>query len=166
MSRGAGVELVQGGDLFESDCSTLVNAVNCRGAMGAGIALEFKRRFPAMFADYRCRCRRGEVRLGQPYIWRSEDGRGISVLNFPTKDHWRDFSRLEPLLAGLGWLRSHYRQWGVSSLAVPALGCGYGGLRWEEVRPVLIESCAELDIPVRIYEPIRRRGQGPSGGRR
>jgi O-acetyl-ADP-ribose deacetylase (regulator of RNase III) len=63
------LEIVVGGDLFKSGCSTLVNAVNCHGAMGAGIALEFKRRFPTMFADYRGRCRRGEVRLGRPYLW-------------------------------------------------------------------------------------------------
>lgn len=158
MSRTSGAlrsspEILIGGDLFESGCSTLVNAVNCHGAMGAGIALEFKRRFPAMFADYRRRCRRGEVRLGHPYLWRPEDDVGPSVLNFPTKDHWRDPSHLEAIADGLAWLRSHYRQWRISSLAVPALGCGHGGLRWEEVRPVLIEGLSLLEIPVSLYCP-------------
>lgn len=131
MTARAGLEILAGGDLFESGCSTLVNAVNCHGAMGAGIALEFKRRYPAMFADYRCRCRRGELRLGRPYLWRSGDGAGPSVLNFPTKDHWRDPSQLEAIVEGLAWLRSRYREWGVDSLAVPALGCGHGGLSWD-----------------------------------
>ena len=158
MTSGVGLKILTGGDLFESGCSTLVNAVNCHGAMGAGIALEFKRRYPAMFVDYRHRCRRGEVRLGRPYLWRPEDGVGPSVLNFPTKDHWRDPSHLEAIADGLIWLRSHYRQWGIASLAIPALGCGYGGLRWEEVRPVLEGALAELAIPVRAYGPS---GDGP-----
>ena len=158
MSRAPGAlraspEVVSGGDLFESGRSTLVNAVNCHGVMGAGIALEFKRRFPAMFADYRRRCRQGEVRLGRPYLWRPEDGVGPSVLNFPTKDHWRDPSHLEAIVDGLAWLRSHYRELGVASLAVPALGCGHGGLRWENVRPVLVQALSELAIPVSIYGP-------------
>jgi O-acetyl-ADP-ribose deacetylase (regulator of RNase III) len=152
----ASPEVVTGGDLFESGCSTLVNAVNCHGVMGAGIALEFKRRFPVMFADYRRRCRRGEVRLGRPYLWRPEDGAGPSVLNFPTKDHWRDPSHLEPIAAGLAWLRSHYRELGIASLAVPALGCGHGGLRWEDVRPTIVRALSGLAIPVSIYEPERR----------
>lgn len=107
MTSGVGLKILTGGDLFESGCSTLVNAVNCHGVMGAGIALEFKRRYPAMFVDYRHRCRRGEVRLGRPYLWRPEDGVGPSVLNFPTKDHWRDPSHLEAIADGLIWLRSH-----------------------------------------------------------
>lgn len=169
MSRGAGVELLVG-DLFESPCSTLVNAVNCHGVMGAGIALEFKRRYPAMFADYRGRCRRNEVRLGRPYLWRPDADADRSVLNFPTKDHWRDSSDLQVIVEGLAWLRSHYRQWGIASLAVPALGCGHGGLRWREVRPVLVAALAELEVPVSVYEPsaaargpIKSCGNGSQG---
>jgi O-acetyl-ADP-ribose deacetylase (regulator of RNase III) len=168
MSRAPGAlkaspEVVAGGDLFESGRSTLVNAVNCHGVMGAGIALEFKRRFPAMFADYRRRCRQGEVRLGRPYLWRPEDGVGSSVLNFPTKDHWRDPSHLEAIVDGLAWLRTHYREWGIASLAVPALGCGHGGLRWTDAGPILIKGLSSLEIPVMLYLPgssVKRRAGG------
>lgn len=156
MSR-VGVEFVLGGVLSESGCSTLVNAVNCHGVMGAGIALEFKRRFSAMFADYRWRCRQGEVRLGRPYLWGAELGVGPAVLTFPTKDHWRDPSHLVAIVDGLSWLRSHYREWAIASLAVPALGCGYGGLRWEDIGPALERTLSQLAIPVTIY--------GPSGDR-
>jgi O-acetyl-ADP-ribose deacetylase (regulator of RNase III) len=146
---------IRRGDLFDSGCATLVNAVNCRGVMGVGIAAEFKRRYPAMFADYRRRCERGEVRLGRPYLWRSPDGAMPSVLNFPTKDHWREGSRLPSLVDGLAHLRRHYREWGIDSLALPALGCGRGGLRWEDVRGVLIEGLRPLDIPVLLFAPVR-----------
>jgi O-acetyl-ADP-ribose deacetylase (regulator of RNase III) len=77
------------GDIFENDADVLGNAVNCRGVMGLGIALEYKRRWPAIFDDYRERCKRGEVALGRPYLWTPGDAIGQRVCNFPTKDHWR-----------------------------------------------------------------------------
>jgi Predicted phosphatase homologous to the C-terminal domain of histone macroH2A1 len=147
--------VIASGDLFESGCSTLVNAVNCRGVMGVGIAKEFKRRYPAMFEDYRRRCQHGEVRPSRPYLWVAADGAAPSVLNFPTKDHWREASELRFLVDGLAHLRHHYRAWGIGSLAVPALGCGRGGLRWDVVRPVLVEGLRSLDIPVVIFRPGR-----------
>jgi O-acetyl-ADP-ribose deacetylase (regulator of RNase III) len=148
--------IVSGGDLFASGCSTFVNAVNCRGVMGAGIAAEFKRRYPAMFADYCCRCERGEVRLGRPYLWQAPEGALPSVLNFPTKDDWREGSRLTSIADGLVHLRRHYREWGVVSLAVPALGCGRGGLGWDDVRLLLVEYLSTFDIPVLVYAPSSR----------
>ncbi|MCX6880180.1 MAG: DarT ssDNA thymidine ADP-ribosyltransferase family protein [Verrucomicrobia bacterium] len=139
------------GNLFQSKAQTRVNAVNCVGVMGKGIALEFKKRFPDMFRDYELRCRAGEVCLGQPYLFRQLLGPWI--LNFPTKDHWREGTRLADLIAGLEWLVQHYKAWGISSLAVPALGCGNGGLDWCKVRPVLESHLGQLDIPVEIYAP-------------
>jgi O-acetyl-ADP-ribose deacetylase (regulator of RNase III) len=79
------------GDLFESQAQTLVNPVNCVGIMGKGAALEFKKRFPAMFDDYASRCERKAVRLGQPYLYRDATGR--LIVTFPTKDHWRSIGR-------------------------------------------------------------------------
>lgn len=151
------------GDLLESDAQTLVNTVNCVGAMGKGIALDFKRAFPVMFEDYAERCAGGEVRLGEPYLWRPADPRrGIAgpgptrptwVLNFPTKGHWRARSRLSDIADGLAWVEAHYREWGIKSLAVPALGCQNGGLRWDDVRPLLVEHLSRLGIPVELYAP-------------
>ncbi|MBK8650229.1 MAG: macro domain-containing protein [Elusimicrobia bacterium] len=79
------------GDILKSEAHTLVNTVNCEGVMGKGIALEFKKKFPDMFKDYAARCSRGEVRLGEPYIYKQLTG--PNVINFPTKDHWRSLSR-------------------------------------------------------------------------
>ncbi len=105
------------GDLFDSEAQTLVNAVNCAGVMGKGIALAFKRQFPEMFAEYSERCKDGLVRLGEPYLYRGESFPW--VLNFPTKSHWRSVSKLEDIVAGLAYLEAHYRAWGITSLAVP-----------------------------------------------
>lgn len=155
------------GNLFASEAQTLVNAVNCAGVMGKGIALAFKRRFPEMFADYAARCQRGEVRLGEPYLYR---GAALPwILNFPTKRHWRPASRLEDIIAGLACLEAHYRTWGITSLAVPALGCGAGQLDWNAVRPVLYDALSQLDTPSNCMRPPKalnqRRPPRPSAGR-
>jgi len=139
------------GNLFDSRAQTLVNTVNCVGVMGKGIALEFKRRYPEMFRDYQRRCAKGEVRLGRPYLYRQLTGPWI--LLFPTKDHWRSVARLENIVAGLEYLKAHYREWGIASLAVPPLGCGQGGLDWSIVGPTLFNHLQELHIPVELYAP-------------
>lgn len=143
------------GDLFASRAQTLVNAVNCVGVMGKGIALEFKTRFPDMFSDYAKRCKAGEVEIGSPCLFRHSST--LSILKFPTKRHWRDASRLTDIETGLTFLEAHYREWGVTSLAVPALGCGYGRLQWNEVRPILIERLGRLDVLIEIYAPLDTR---------
>jgi O-acetyl-ADP-ribose deacetylase (regulator of RNase III) len=144
--------LVVTGNLFESGAQTLVNAVNCIGVMGKGVALQFRRRFPEMYADYVARCNAGQMRLGEPYLFRRPDPPWI--LNFPTKDHWRSASRLSEIVAGLDYLANYYREWGVESLAVPALGCGEGGLEWRVVGPVLERRLQRLAIPVTLYAPL------------
>lgn len=138
------------GDLFKSKAQTLVNTVNCVGVMGKGIALEFKKRFPDMFRDYAERCARREVKIGQPYVYRVGQP---WILNFPTKQDWRALSRLEDVEAGLKYLLSHYREWGISSLAVPPLGTGHGQLEWRIVGPILQDYLSRLDIPVELYAP-------------
>lgn len=140
------------GDLFISSAQTLVNTVNCVGVMGKGIALGFKQRFPDMYHDYTSRCKRGEVRLGEPYLYRPMLGKW--VLNFPTKDHWRSVAKLEDIVRGLEYLVDHYREWGITSLAVPPLGCGEGQLEWAVVGPTLHRYLGQLDIPVELYAPF------------
>src|SRR5437867_3988821 len=139
------------GNLFESKAQTWVNTVNCVGIMGKGIALEFKHRFPDMFADYEARCQRGQVRLGEPYLYKSLVEPW--VLNFPTKGHWRAVTNLQDIIHGLEYLLAHYREWGIRSLAVPPLGCGNGQLEWRVVGPTLYRYFHKMDIPVELYAP-------------
>lgn len=144
--------IVKIGDLFESEAQTLVNTVNCVGVMGKGVALAFKERFPEMYEDYVARCNAGEVRLGRPYLYKSL--MPPWVLNFPTKDHWRSVSRLQDIEEGLRYLLAHYREWGITSLAVPPLGCGHGQLEWRVVGPTLYRYLKQMDIPVELYAPF------------
>ncbi len=145
-----GVDVVVG-DMFESPAQTLVNTVNTVGVMGKGVALEFKRRFPDMFEDYKHRCEHGDVRLGEPYLYRRPTP--PHVLNFPTKGHWRAVSRLKDIVEGLEYLERHYRDWGITSLAVPPLGCGQGGLDWSVVGPTLYQRLRRLEVPVQLFAP-------------
>jgi O-acetyl-ADP-ribose deacetylase (regulator of RNase III)/uncharacterized protein YwgA len=140
------------GNLFESQAKTLVNTVNCVGVMGKGIALEFKKRFPDMMNDYKARCAGKRVAPGIPFLY--ADLLGTSILNFPTKNHWRSPSKLEDIVRGLDYFAAHYREWGIESIAFPPLGCGNGGLDWKVVGPLMYQKLASLDIDVEIYAPF------------
>lgn len=139
------------GDILKSDAQTLVNTVNTVGIMGKGIALDFKKRFPDMFDDYVNRCAAGDVKLGEPYLFR----RLIPpwIINFPTKEHWRSVSRIEAVVDGLVYLRDHIQQWEIESIAVPPLGCGNGQLEWKVVGPEIYRHLNDLPIPVELYAP-------------
>jgi O-acetyl-ADP-ribose deacetylase (regulator of RNase III)/uncharacterized protein YwgA len=160
------------GDLFKSSAQTLVNTINCVGVMGKGIALEFKRRYPNMFKDYEQRCKKGEVVLGQPYLYKplaaTQNNKGQYllfaeeknypdsdkwILNFPTKDHWRSVAHLDNIIEGVEFLLAHYKKWGIRSLAIPPLGCGEGQLEWKVVGPTLFRYLSKMDIPIELYAP-------------
>jgi len=139
------------GDLFASRAQALVNTVNCVGVMGKGVAEQFKKRFPAMFEDYKSRTDGKAVRLGEPYLY--GDRSGTQIVNFPTKDHWRSPSRLADIERGLDYLAAHIAEWGITSLALPPLGCGNGGLEWSEVGPLIWRKLQGLPVDIEVYAP-------------
>ena len=143
---------VRKGNVLDSQAQTLVNTINTVGVMGKGVALEFKKRFPDMYEDYRSRCEAHEVKLGEPYLYR----RLVPpwILNFPTKESWRAVSRLSDVEKGLNYLAAHITEWGIESLAVPPLGCGSGQLEWSVVGPTLFRHLNALAIPVEMYAPF------------
>ncbi len=139
------------GNLFDSQCQTLVNTVNCVGVMGKGVALEFKNSFPDMFEDYTRRCEQGKVKLGRPFLYK----RLIEpwILNFPTKNHWRQITNLKDVTDGLEYLFIKLKTWEITSLAVPPLGCGNGQLEWRVVGPTLYRYFKRVEIPIELYAP-------------
>lgn len=139
------------GNLFESSAQVITNTINCVGAMGKGVALEFKTRYPMMFADYQSRCQAGKVQPGIPYLWENDR---TQILNFPTKRDWRNPSRLDDIEDGLRYLAAHYDELGIQSLAMPALGCGNGGLEWTSVKALIDKHLGPLAaLDVYVYEP-------------
>jgi O-acetyl-ADP-ribose deacetylase (regulator of RNase III) len=143
------------GNLLEADAEALVNTVNTVGVMGKGIALQFKQAFPANFAAYEAACRRGEVQPGHMLVVPSGQlDTPRWIINFPTKRHWKGKSRLDDIEAGLADLIAVVRERAIQSIAVPPLGCGNGGLRWEDVRPRIEAAFAALpDVRVLLYAP-------------
>jgi len=140
------------GNVLDSNKKTLVNTVNCVGVMGKGIALLYKERYPEMFKDYLKKCRNKSVSPGVPYLY--TDLKGTSILNFPTKDHWRSPSHIEDIVRGLDIIVENYKRWGITSIAFPPLGCGNGGQSWSVVGRIMYQKLSNLDIPIEIYAPF------------
>ncbi|MBB4854040.1 O-acetyl-ADP-ribose deacetylase (regulator of RNase III) [Mycobacteroides chelonae] len=143
------------GDLLESDTQALVNTVNCVGVMGKGIALQFKRRYPDTFTAYEKACKQGEVTVGSMFLTRTGHLDGPEyIINFPTKKHWRAPSQLSYIDDGLTDLIRVIREHRITSIAVPPLGAGNGGLDWSDVEPRLIAAFNEVpDVHVVLYPP-------------
>jgi O-acetyl-ADP-ribose deacetylase (regulator of RNase III) len=148
------VELTQG-NILKAETEALVNTVNCVGFMGKGIALQFKKAYPDNFEDYRKACAAGEVQPGRMHIFELRSMLNPKfVINFPTKRDWRANSRYEDIEAGLEALVADVRRLGITSIAVPPLGCGLGGLDWNRVRPMIEAAFAPLpSVRVLLYEP-------------
>jgi len=144
------------GNLLEAPVEALVNTINTAGIMGKGIALQFKQAYPEMFRAYEKACRAGEVRLGKVHIF---DLGGLVggprwIINFPTKNHWRARSQLSDIEAGLHDLVVTIRRLGIRSIAIPPLGCGNGGLDWDDVHPRIETALAALpEVKVLLYAP-------------
>jgi|SRR6185437_3199482 len=146
------------GDLFDVPADIRVNTVNCVGVMGAGVALAFKQRYPEMFKDYQRDCKDGQVTPGTMHVWKSLTGDWI--INFPTKRNWRERSRYEDIDAGLDDLRSYLKEFGSVTVALPALGCGHGGLDWDRVSEMIRRKLEGIDAHVLVFEPAASRKAG------
>ncbi|MFM9117679.1 MAG: macro domain-containing protein [Planctomycetota bacterium] len=145
------------GNLLEAETEALVNTVNCVGFMGKGIALQFKQAFPNNFNAYEKACHAHEVQPGRMFIFETHAMIGPKyIINFPTKRHWKGQSKMEDIDAGLEALIKDVVRLGIKSIAVPPLGCGLGGLDWNQVRP-RIELAFEAvpDVHVLMFAPAR-----------
>lgn len=144
---------VKEGNIFTSECQTLVNTVNCDGVMGRGIALEFRLRRPAMFAEYVKHCKAKRLDIGKLWIYKPPPSEPDKrwTLNFPTKRHWKYPSKKEYLESGLQKFVATYRDQHIESIAFPTLGTANGGLFEDEVIPLMKSYLEKCDIPVEIY---------------
>jgi len=147
------VEFVTG-NLLESDVDALVNTVNTKGVMGKGVALQFKRAFPQNYSEYQAACASGEVQLGRMFVTRLDQLQGPRfIINFPTKGHWKARSRLADIDSGLVDLRRVLLEREITSVAIPPLGCGLGGLAWSDVQPRIAEALGDLPVRSVVFEP-------------
>ncbi|RKU28065.1 DUF4433 domain-containing protein [Candidatus Poribacteria bacterium] len=165
---GANISLIDG-DMFFSNLQTLTISVNLQGVMGKGLASRAKYQFPDVYVAYQDACRSKRITATRPFLYKRESslddeladletplGTSNTVkwfLLFATKRHWKDNSRMEDIEGGLKWVRDNYQKQGIQSLALPALGCGLGGLDWKTVGPLMCKFLHGIDISVAIYLP-------------
>lgn len=139
------------GNLFTSTCQTLVNTVNCFGVMNAGIALEFRYRYPAMFDKYKLYCEQKLIQIGKLWVYDIPNS-DKKILNFPTKYHWKYPSKYEYLEKGLQKFFDTYQEKGITSIAFPLLGTLNGKLETQKVLELMYKYLIHCDIPIEIYE--------------
>lgn len=136
-------------DLFDHDVEALVNTVNCVGVMGKGVALHFKNKWPENYSTYKRACDKKLVKTGEMLVFPIQnlfsDSALKLIVNFPTKQHWRAKSKIEYIETGLDDLARVIRRNGIRSIALPALGCGNGGLNWDDVRPIIEQKLKHID---------------------
>ena len=149
------IKFVQG-NLLKADAEALVNTVNTVGIMGKGIALQFRQVFPENYTTYRKACQHNEVQPGKMCV--VPTGRMLNpryIINFPTKRHWKNMSRMEDVEKGLEDLVRVVRELGILTIAIPPLACGNGGLNWSDVRPRIEAAFKDMPgVEAFIYEPV------------
>ena len=153
------------GNMFESNADCLINTVNCEGFMGKGIAYQFKLKFPENNKDYIKACKSGRLKVGTLHYFVEN---GITIINFPTKDKWREPSRMSYIETGMDSLISLLPDLNVATIAIPPLGCGNGGLVWDEVKQLIEKKLRRLraiinllssnhPFPIKQYQSRRRQ---------
>lgn len=146
------------GDMFLSHADCLINTVNCEGYMGKGVAYQFKQKFPENNKDYVKACKSGRLYVGMLHFYEED---GVTIINFPTKNKWREKSRMSYIEMGLDQMVQLLPQLGVKTIAIPPLGCGNGGLNWQEVKKVIEEKLFPIqeEYVFLIYEPSKNYTQ-------
>ncbi|HUY90898.1 MAG TPA: DarT ssDNA thymidine ADP-ribosyltransferase family protein [Pirellulales bacterium] len=168
---GENISLIEG-DMFFSGMQTLTVSVNLQGIMGKGLASRAKYQFPDVYVYYQDCCRSKRVTAAKPCIYKREASLDQELADlttpletsnavkwfmlFATKRKWRENSRMDDIEGGLAWFRDHFRDEGVLSVALPALGCGLGGLDWGDVGPLMCKYLHGIGIDVAIYLPRER----------
>lgn len=141
------------GNILKANVEALVNAVNTVGVMGKGIALAFKKAFPLNYKLYKEVCNNKEFTVGSMFTTNTGKLTPRYIINFPTKEHWKGRSKIEFIESGMKKLIETIKTNDIKSIAIPPLGCGNGGLKWSDVKPIIINELQNIDIDIIIYEP-------------
>lgn len=137
------------GDLFTSDAPALGHGVNVYGVMGAGIAVRFRKEYPAMYEEYAAHCVAKSLTPGHVFYW--NDAEKADVYNIASQDAPGRNARLEWLESGLDGALGHASKKGFDRIALPLIGCGIGGLSWEDVEPLYERLSAKHDVDIEVW---------------
>ncbi|MGM7645738.1 macro domain-containing protein [Nocardia sp. JW2] len=137
------------GNLFAAtDLDAVGHGCNCAGAMGRGIATEFKRRWPEMYEEYRVRCRDGRLTPGSVFVWQCDD---VTVYNLGTQAHWRGKATLPAIVSSVGAMLAHADEADLRRIGVPRIGAGLGGLEWSDVEGAIMPVIESHDVEVVVF---------------
>ncbi len=145
------------GDMFAADLRAYGHGCNCAGAMGAGIAIEFKRRWPRMFEEFRARCEDGRFGLGDVFVWSEGEH---TIFNLGTQEHWRKKAQLPALARSLVKMTELAAHAGIERVGLPRIGAGLGGLDWPRVRKVITEVGEKTHVTMVVFEQFVRAAPG------
>lgn len=154
MRKMVTITIIKNGDIFSSECQTLVNPINCVGVMGSGLALDFKTLHPNMFNTYKDLCSKNLISIGKLWLYKYmiDEDTERCILNFPTKYHYKDSSRYEYIEDGLKKFASTYKDKNIKSIAFPMLGCGLGGLDKDIILDMMLRYFSKCDdLIIEIY---------------
>ena len=142
------------GDIFQSDADCYVNPVNTIGVTDKGLIRQFRDKFPINHRQYMAACAKDLIQMGRLFIVHNEAESRQYIINFPTKRHWGDKSEMKWVISGLIDLRQLIDTYHIQSIAIPALGSGYEGLQWKEVKQHIEDILGAIpDVEVEVYEP-------------
>ena len=146
---------IKEGNIFEADTQGIVNPVNCMGVMGAGLAKKFAQFYPNMEKEYKAICHADKLKVGQIFMWTIDAHDGLRyIFNLPTKVHWKDPSKMQYIRHGVTELIRLMSEHEISSVAIPAIGCGLGGLKWDDVfKEIVHQFQRETDKTVWLFPP-------------
>ncbi len=149
------IEIKKSGNLLEEHVEAYINTVNCVGIMGKGIALQFKQAYPDNYNAYKNACNKNEVQIGKMFVFELNSLMEKKyIINFPTKKHWKEKSEIDYIEKGLDDLVSVIDKYKIKSIAIPPLGCGYGGLDWKSVKPIILSKLDRIkSIKIELFEP-------------
>ena len=142
------------GDLFAEGFKALAHGCNCGGAMGKGIAVEFRKRFPEMYAEYKERCADGRFKLGDCFVWTEKD---FTVFNLGTQRHWRAKAKLPDIEKSVKAMVQQAEHAGVQRIGLPKIGAGLGALPWDQVRSILTAAGALTSVELVVFEEFQAR---------
>lgn len=146
------------GNIFKENVEALINTVNCVGIMGRGLALQFKNKFPDNYQEYVKVCKKNQVVPGKMFVYKTNQLLNPKyIINFPTKRHWRSKSKIEDIQNGLDDLKRVIKEFNITSIAIPPLGSGLGGLEWEEVKKIIEQKLQNIDSKIIVYEPLEQK---------
>jgi O-acetyl-ADP-ribose deacetylase (regulator of RNase III) len=145
------------GDIFlnQHHVQAFAHGCNCKGVMGAGIAIRFKKDYPEMFNEYNRRCKASprQFNLGDAFLWR-EKGKSF-VFNLGTQESPGRHATYQAIEKSLSNMMSQAEIEGIKSIAIPRIGSGYGGLEWEKVREIIEKVFEGWSGNLFVYEEYK-----------